>query len=169
MRYLLLQYLNILSEWMAAIMNDIITLTSWPSIMVRDRKGRAQWLCWSIRCPPQVYRGAVCVIGSRHVILNWSWYLFTVKFPATGWCSARTVVNYQWNHYTSNTSRGKSEWIKGTKKKPHPTYCTLLIYHRTLSIWCSATVEICMCILYSVRLYMVKFCAQYTVDCNHIV
>ena len=60
-------------------------LTSWPSIMVSYRKAELRDFTKGYIVTPQVYRGALCLTGGRHVLWNESWcYLFKVEFPGKG-------------------------------------------------------------------------------------
>lgn len=93
--------------------------------------------------------------------------------PEICWCSARNVANYQWNHYSSNTSRQgdrvgmKCIWCM-CFSKPNiylniQFNCLLELIKSTASFKWPAEASVIQCWT------VVTFWAQNNVKCNHIV
>lgn len=86
-------------KWMAVFVNDI---TTFFHSALMEHTCTPFW--WRICCPRQVHRGPLCLVGLSPQMKADA--IISVKFPVkgTGWCMARTVVNYQCNQYSSNTA-----------------------------------------------------------------
>lgn len=100
-------------------------LASWPSV-VADRKADPSGFTEGYEVPTQIYKGVLCLIGSRRVLSHESW-CYLCQWRESCWCSARTVVNYRCNRYSSSTSR-QDEKKKGDTVEQKTTKAYLRLF-----------------------------------------